>query len=120
MNEFALELGIAEAFFSSLASPDKTYQPLSEVEIMSADLITRASEAGGAIFPDGLAVLGKQETVGPVNISHWDPEAGQIKARSYPTLESRIDEPLYAAHQGWFLEEQNEDVEPAVILLPNK
>lgn len=127
MNEFALELGIAEAVFRSLSNLDPGYEPLGEIKAMDNDLIARAKEAGGAVFPDGLAVLGKQELIEPVKISYWDPQAGEIKERVYPALQERFEEPLLSVREtgpSWFVEEQveekEEEVEPAILLLTNK
>lgn len=124
LNEFALELHVAEAVFRSLSIPDSHDELLSGIEVMSEDLMARAKEAGGAVFPDGLAVLGKQEMIEPVKISYWDPQAGEIKERSFPALDERMGSPLFSVREAgpsWSIEEQlEEEVEPSVLLLTNK
>ncbi|UDQ91175.1 hypothetical protein LJE71_09365 [Xanthobacter autotrophicus] len=126
VNEFALELHVAESVFRSLSNLDSGYEPLSEIEVMNEDLMARAREAGGAVFPDGLAVLGKQELIEPVKISYWDPQAGEIKEHFYSALQERIEDPLFSvteAGPSWFIEEEVEEkekVEPAMLLLTKK
>ncbi|WP_156938619.1 hypothetical protein [Mesorhizobium sp. LNHC252B00] len=106
-NDFALELGVARAFFSSLASPDDRSDPLAELGRMDDALIARARERGGAVFPDGFAVLGKDKTGAPVTILNWDPQLDQFKKEDVkvtgelpePVLQHSFEAPTWAFEQ---------------------
>lgn len=80
-NDFALDLGVARAFFSSLASPDGEFDPLAELGRMDDALIARAREAGGAVYPDGFAVLGKHKADASVTVLNWNPQQGHFEQR---------------------------------------
>jgi hypothetical protein len=120
INEFALELSVAQIFFRTLAVPGADGDQLAHLPRMDEELISRASRAGGAIYPDGLAVLGKAESVGPLRVSFWNPQNGEIKERKYEHLDEGLMEPLFqgAGEQvGWLVEEGNNKAESEVLYL---
>lgn len=78
-NLFALERGIADLVFDSLASSEDGANPLAEVRPIDENLQTSAQRSGGAIFPDGFAVIGKAEDLENVQILIWNPTTKRIE-----------------------------------------
>jgi hypothetical protein len=114
VNDFALELTVARTFFRSLAAREAAYDLLADVPRMDDDLISRAKDSGGAVYPDGLGVIGKLTSLEGTQISLWDPNSGQFKK-----LEARS-EPLFLSDESsvrWILEEDAEKPEKPVAQL---
>lgn len=108
-NDFALELGVARAFFSSLASADDEFDPLAELGRMDDALIARAREAGGAVYPDGFAVLGKDKADAPVTVLNWNPQRHQFNEEDVKVA-VELTEPVQRASevQTWAFEHERE------------
>ena len=123
INEFALDLEVAEAVFKSFSGLDTSYDPLTEIEVMNEDLMARARMAGGAIFPDGLAVIGKPELIGPSKVSYWNPQTTQFGERTHLTRQEQTGDAQFSAarpDQSWLLEERTEVTKPAMLQLRSK
>lgn len=71
-NVFALESNVARAVFQSFASPTDIGDPLADVSKMDDGLVERATASGGAVYPDGLAVLGKDKELESTRITRWN------------------------------------------------
>lgn len=76
MNKFALELGVARAFLKSLSPQVDEIDPLAGIGRMDDELGARAREDGGAVYPDGFAVLGRGVT--PIHGVSWSPLSGEF------------------------------------------
>lgn len=110
-NDFALELGVARAFFSSLASVDDEFDPLAELGRMDDALIARAREAGGALYPDGFAVLGKDKADAPVTVLNWNPQQGHFKQQEEVKVADELSVPVLqrtSEIQTWTFEHERE------------
>jgi hypothetical protein len=66
MNGMALDLEIAQRVFAAIEDGDEARDLLGELPEFSVDLVETAKRSGGAIFPDGFAVLGRDE-----DLSHY-------------------------------------------------
>jgi hypothetical protein len=76
-SEFALELNVAEAVFKAFGIESTAFDALADLAPMEPSLIAEAKERGGAVYPDGFAVLGPDEI--KTQVSNWDPVTGKIK-----------------------------------------
>ncbi len=114
VNDFALELTVARTFFRSLAAREATYDLLADVPRMDDDLISRAKDSGGAVYPDGLGVIGRLTSLEGAQVALWDPNAGQFKKHEPQS------EPLFLGGDSlvrWVLEEDAEKSEEPIALL---
>ena len=66
MNGMALDLEIAQRVFAAIEDGDEALDLLGELPEFPVDLVETAKRSGGAIFPDGFAVLGRDE-----DLSHY-------------------------------------------------
>jgi hypothetical protein len=78
---FALELNISRVVLRSLTRPDGAEDFLAGLPRMDEALIGRAREDGGAVYPDGFAVLGTRKTPQKIKLSLWRPQSGEIGER---------------------------------------
>lgn len=53
--------------------------PLTELRTIDDDLQARARAAGGAIYPDGFAVIGDVDDPVNIRVLHWDPNSQVLK-----------------------------------------
>lgn len=117
INEFALELSVAQFFFRALATPGLDGDQLAHLPRMQEELMSQASQEGGAIYPDGLAVLGKADSVEHLRVCSWDPQNGEFKERKSQYLDEDLMEPIFQGagqRVGWLLEE--EDIKAKEVL----
>lgn len=59
MNSVALDLEIAQRVFAFIESSESETALMAEFPDFPADLVEAAKRSGGAIFPDGFAILGR-------------------------------------------------------------
>jgi len=97
---FALELDVARTFFRSLKSPDGGPDPLAELPRLDDALIGRAREAGGTVYPDGFAVLGRDTAPQKIRILRWDPQDGEfVEHAAMERAQSFTDQTLRTAER---------------------
>lgn len=115
MNQFALELEVAKAVFKSLSNVDGSDGALHEVGAMDEGLMADARMDGGAIFPDGLAVLGQLEVEQPFSVLLWDPNSGKLMNASRPVPMEQVDEleALMPEPKAFGLEQEQVEIKPA-------
>lgn len=82
---FGLDVQIATSFFRSLNSAGESTDFLAELPRMDEGLSEMARESGGAIYPDGFAVIGREEPK-KVGIWQWNPQSGELV--KFPTGET--------------------------------
>ncbi len=99
VNEFALELNVAEAVFKALRAERSEIDPLASLEPMDQELIARAKEDGGAVFPDGFAVLGPGKI--KKHVSNWDPATGNIVTQRPIVLYGQDADIVFKVDQGY-------------------
>ncbi|NTG29981.1 hypothetical protein G6L08_22800 [Agrobacterium rhizogenes] len=73
-SRFALDLEVAKAVFRALEQPEAAAGLLDNIPEMGSDLIEDARQSGGAVFPDGFAVLADDPhpeniTIRPVHLT---------------------------------------------------
>lgn len=86
VNGMALDMEVARRVFALIESSDRDLDLMAEIPDFPADLIEAAKRSGGAIFPDGFAVLGREE-----DLSHFSPISVKPPAEAAPALfETRI------------------------------
>lgn len=110
VNEFALELNVAETVFKAFSAERSEIDPLAALAPMEPSLIERAKENGGAVFPDGFAVLGPDKI--KTHVSNWDPTIGKIKERQPIVIRGYDANPVYRVTQetsGWQQETEEEE-----------
>jgi hypothetical protein len=108
LNPFALELGVARTFFKTLSRlGDDESDPLAELGRMDDALIARAMEEGGAVYPDGFAVLARHGA--PVNVLTWNPLKGDFNKQETTKTNIDLEKPglqRSAEPSTWMLEEE--------------
>ncbi|MFW7355998.1 MAG: hypothetical protein ACODTL_08635 [Brucella sp.] len=117
VNEFALELNVAEAVFKAFSIETIATDPLAFLEPMDANLIARAKENGGAVFPDGFAVLGTDKI--KTHVSNWNPVTGKIERKQPTVAPGYADKPIFDITRealGWRHDTEHEEGEATLYL----
>jgi len=78
-NAFALERAIADVVLRSLDDAGGAANLLADLGPIDDGLYASARAAGGAVYPDGFAVIGKAEELEQVHVLGWDPNKHQIE-----------------------------------------
>lgn len=84
VNGMALDLGIAQRVFAFIESSERDMDLMEEIPDFPTDLVEAAKRSGGAIFPDGFAVLGRDE-----DLSHYSRVSVSPPAQTAPVLVER-------------------------------
>ncbi|WP_246746807.1 hypothetical protein [Agrobacterium burrii] len=74
-NGLAIDLETAQKVFAYLEAEEPEGRMLENIPEFGADLIEAAKESGGAIFPDGFAVLGRENDLKEVQLGAIPPKA---------------------------------------------
>ncbi|QXC52353.1 hypothetical protein KHC17_24415 (plasmid) [Agrobacterium salinitolerans] len=80
VNGMALDLQIAQRVFASIESGEGEVDLMAEFPLYPADLVEAAKRSGGAIFPDGFAVLGRDEDLSLYSRILVKPPAQEVPA----------------------------------------
>ncbi|MDR9763446.1 hypothetical protein RJJ37_28095 [Rhizobium redzepovicii] len=81
VNGMALDMEVARRVFALIESSEGDLDLMGELPEFPADLIEAAKRSGGAIFPDGFAVLGREE-----DLSHFSRISVKPPAQAAPAL----------------------------------
>ncbi|NEI67437.1 hypothetical protein [Rhizobium leguminosarum] len=81
VNGMALDMEVARRVFALIESSEGDLDLMGELPEFPADLIEAAKRSGGAIFPDGFAVLGWEE-----DLSHFSRISVKPPAQAAPAL----------------------------------
>ncbi|WP_376743795.1 hypothetical protein [Ensifer canadensis] len=73
LNGFALDLETARRVFAYIETEDRASAIFDNLPEFDAGIQAEAKDAGGAIFPDGFAVLGRAETLSNLAASRLSP-----------------------------------------------
>lgn len=74
-NGLAIDLETARRVFAYIEAEEPEGRMLENIPEFGADLIEAAKESGGAIFPDGFAVLGRENDLKEVQLDAIPPKA---------------------------------------------
>ncbi|MBY3522818.1 hypothetical protein HFN70_27650 [Rhizobium laguerreae] len=81
VNGMALDMEVARRVFALIEASEGDLDLMGELPEFPADLIEAAKRSGGAIFPDGFAVLGREE-----DLSHFSRISVKPPAQAAPAL----------------------------------
>src|ERR1700735_3640632 len=77
-NIFALERNIADVVLRSLVGAGEKADTLATLDPIDDGPYADARASGGAIYPDGFAVIGRAESLGNFHVLVWDPNDHRI------------------------------------------
>lgn len=87
LSPFALDLEIATSVLGALEAPDQERALLDNIPRLPAELIDEAKRSGGAIFPDGFAVLGQEPSPMEVNVQRIDLNSAMVEVSETEVVE---------------------------------
>lgn len=111
-NAFALERSIADVVLRSLGGAGDGADPLADLSPIDDELYASARASGGAVYPDGLAVIGRAEDLENVRVLGWDPNNHKIEESDEEVIsevETELPTHLQQEVERWGLVERKEE-----------
>lgn len=108
---FALERNIANVVFRSLVGAGEAVGPFATLDPIDDGSYASARASGGAIYPDGFAVVGRSESLENVQVLGWDPNGRRIgnqEETPVHQLDSKQAIELQQSLEGWSLDKSLE------------